>query len=531
MTRNLLEHNWLTLVSHHGSTNQATPTGISDQSIRDLSAPRADFKGAMYQFLIALLQTTCTPDDRKGWLEWWNHPPTANELKQAFVPYREAFVLDSAKGRPAFMQDLNMLDGEPKNISALLIEAPGGKTLRDNLDHFVKRGSIEELSPWWAAVALFTLQINAPSGGVGHRVSLRGGGPLTTLVLPPEDNSHDTLWHRLWLNILTREELSKLPGNLQLTDSAAIFPWLAKTRTSEKKGMETWPEQVHPLQMYWCMPRRIRLDWDHLERGNCDMDGKPSNELLTGFHTKNYGINYSGSWEHPLTPYVIEADKESLSIKGQPGGLGYRHWLGLVLDDRVGKQLKVPATVVRAWRKRYDWLDRGTFEPRLWAFGYDMDNMKARCWYEAVMPIFNLDNDTQREDIHVNALKMVHAAGDALKTLKSALKAAWFKRPKDAKGDISFIDANFWSATEPAFYNLLRQQVECIKANDGDKARALLAQWRSELEQNATNLFDQYALSNLNEDGDLRRVVLARDGKSGLLHYLRGSKILKQLAV
>jgi CRISPR system Cascade subunit CasA len=129
-----------------------------------------------------------------------------------------------------------------------------------------------------------------------------------------------------------------------------------------------------------------------------------------------------------------------------------------------------------------------------------------------------------------HAQKMVHAAGDALKTLKSALKAAWFKRPKEAKGDISFIDANFWSTTEPAFYDLLRRQVVAIKQVDEEKQKALLTQWRYEIERRATTLFDQYALSSLNEDGDLRRVVLARDGKGGLIHYLRGSKILKQLA-
>jgi CRISPR system Cascade subunit CasA len=530
MERNLLEASWLTTTSHNGHISHIPVNGISDKSICGIAAPRADFKGALYQFLIGLLQTACTPSDRKAWLKWWNEPPGPNELEQAFAHLQEAFALDADNGKPAFMQDLNLPEGEEKGIAALLIEAPGGKTLRDNQDHFIKRGTVEKMSPWWAAMALFTLQINAPSGGVGHRVSLRGGGPLTTLVLPPERSDYDTLWHRLWLNVLTRDEVAKLPGNPELTDMSAIFPWLAKTRTSEKKGMETWPEQVHPMQTFWCMPRRIHLDWEDTKGGFCDIDGEPAEQVLNHYHTRNYGINYSGSWEHPLTPYVLEADKESISIKGQPGGLGYRHWLGLVLGERTGKQRKVPATVARTWKIRCDWLDEGTFEPRLWAFGYDMDNMKARCWCEATMPLFNLDDEMQRNDIHDHAQKMVHAAGDALKTLKSALKAAWFKRPKEAKGDISFIDANFWSTTEPAFYDLLRRQVVAIKQVDEEKQKALLTQWRYEIERRATTLFDQYALSSLNEDGDLRRVVLARDGKGGLIHYLRGSKILKQLA-
>ncbi|MDE9520027.1 type I-E CRISPR-associated protein Cse1/CasA, partial [Xenorhabdus bovienii] len=85
-------------------------------------------------------------------------------------------------------------------ISGLLIEAPGANTLKLNTDHFIKRGQCEVVSPEMAAIALFTLQINAPAGGVGHRVGLRGGGPLTILVQP---QTLDTpLWHKLWLNIV-----------------------------------------------------------------------------------------------------------------------------------------------------------------------------------------------------------------------------------------------------------------------------------------------------------------------------------------
>ncbi|HHH38471.1 MAG TPA: type I-E CRISPR-associated protein Cse1/CasA, partial [Sedimenticola sp.] len=348
---NLLTDDWLRVIGADGRILPLSPPRIGSGEIRDLHAPRADFRGALYQFLIGLLQTACTPENRKAWLAWWRTPPSTDELKKRFAPFLDAFELISENGRPAFMQDLDMPDGEPKQIATLLIDAPGGKTLRDNLDHFVKRGTVEKISPHWAATALFTLQINAPSGGVGHRVSLRGGGPLTTLVLPPEGGDRDTLWHRLWLNVLTGEELARLPGNGALKNQSAIFPWLATTRTSGKKGSETWPEQVHPLQVFWCMPRRIRLDAPDREGGICDLDGRPATALLHGYRTRNHGINYAGSWEHPLTPYVREAGKENLTIKGQPGGLGYRHWLGLVVEESAGKQHRVPATVVRAWQQ------------------------------------------------------------------------------------------------------------------------------------------------------------------------------------
>ena len=523
---NLLKQKWINVSLRDKEQNAIAVSELGCEEIIDLNAPRADFRGALYQFLIGLLQTAFAPENLKEWRHWWREPPDAETLEKVFAPYESAFNVFSSVGEPAFMQDLTLDEGEQKEIAALFIDAPGGKTLRDNQDHFVKRGGIEKLSPEMSALALFTLQINAPSGGVGHRVSVRGGGPLTTLVLPPESSDGDCLWRRLWLNVLTLDELARLPGDHENNAMGKIFPWMAPTRTSEKKGMETYPEQAHPLQAYWSMPRRMRLQPSD-QQGRCDLTGQPATSLVDGYFTKNYGINYAGHWQHPLTPYVLEADKEPLSIKAQPGGLGYRHWLGLAVTAQQGRLTRSPALIVRSYDERQQRIPELDFSPRLWAFGYDMDNMKARCWYEAEMPLFNLDQEA-REDIAELAKKMIEAATDALKTLKSALKSAWFDRPKDAKGDMSFIDANFWSATESSFYRLLQQLVEQI--DDEDAIDTLLKEWASTLKNQARKLFDQYALSSLNEDGDLKRVVQARDGKKGLNHYLNGSRALKNLA-
>ena len=524
---NLLTDAWLSARWRDGAEKMISLKDIGDKNLVDIIAPRADLRGAIYQLLIGLLQTAFAPKGRKGWLKYWREPPGKDELNKAFKPFHGAFDLNAPFGSPTFMQDFELSEGEEKDIAALLIESPGGKTIKDNQDHFIKRGGVEAMSPWSAALALFTLQINAPSGGVGHRVSLRGGGPLTTLILPPEGTKYDTLWHRLWMNVLTEEEFSTLPGNHDLTGMEAILPWMGRTRTSEKKGMETLPDHAHPLQVYWSMPRRIRLHFS-AEAGRDGLTGESSEQLVRHFMAKNYGINYAGSWVHPLTPYVFESGKEPLSIKGQPGGLGYRHWLGLVVEGKKGKLTRSPATVVQHYYKtRNQWIGGADFHPRLWAFGFDMDNMKARCWYEVEMPLFNLEQ-AQREDVADCAGKMIGAAVDVLKTLKSSLKKAWFKRPSDAKGDLSFIDANFWSATEPAFYLLLHDLMQSL--DDEDQIGVILSQWRNTLKQTAVELFDRYVLSSLNEDGDLKRIVNAREGKGGLQHYLNGSKALKALA-
>ncbi|PID49825.1 MAG: type I-E CRISPR-associated protein Cse1/CasA [Proteobacteria bacterium] len=544
MIRNLLKDQWLVVKNQQVINDSLIKVSqIGDQTITDLYAPRADFRGALYQLLIGLLQTSFAPQDRKEWLQYWKSPPTSHELEVAFKPFVEAFNLNTASGKPAFMQDLQLNDGVVSPVSSLFIEAPGGNTLKLNQDLFVKRGKLEQISPYWAAIALFTLQINAPSGGQGHRVSLRGGGPLTTLLLPSESREFNTLWHKLWLNVLIQNEIVGLPGNDTLNDLPFIFPWMGEARLSKGKGSETYPEHASPLQVYWSMPRRIRLDWLD-DNGVCDVSGELSDSLVKTYRTQNYGINYAGSWTHPLTPYVFERNKEPYSIKAQPGGLGYRHWLELAVVNQEGNKTRASAFVVKKYREsRYKWLERTykeagipfTLEPRLWVFGYDMDNMKACCWYEAIMPVFNLEDD-QRDDLQFIAKLMIQAATDVVSTLKSALKIAWFRDPKNDPAAKKFteraivIDSNFWSVTEPHFYHLLSQQVAALKDSNKQAVKKYLLEWRYYLRKTVYELFEQYTLSSSNVDGDYQRIIKARDGKGGLSHYLNGSKALKRLA-
>ncbi len=524
--RNLLTDRWLSVRLADGSRDKIRLNEIGRKDVVDLVAPRADFRGALYQLLIGLLQTAFAQSGRREWKSRWETPPDASTLTEAFAPFVPAFYIDAPVGTPAFMQDLELVEGEQKPVSSLLIDAPGGNTIKKNQDIFVKRGGVGALSVDMAALALFTLQINAPSGGQGHRVSLRGGGPLTTLILPPEGARYGTLWHRLWLNVMTLDEFTSLPGDHRKTDLDAIFPWMATTPTSEKPGTEIFPQQVNPLQAFWSMPRRIRL---HFEAGAsvCDVSGEQVGVKVAHYATRNFGINYAGSWMHPLTPYALEEGQEPRSIKAQPGGLGYRDWLGLIVPGQKGKSIREPAAVVQRYSDRRNWIEDADFHPRLWAFGYDTDNMKARCWYETEMPFFNLESE-QRDDVAGYVQKMIDGAESALWTLKSSLKKAWFDRPADAKGDMSFVDANFWSATEIEFYRLLGNIISHLEVEE--RIDALLENWRQILRDQAQTIFDQYALSSFNEDGDLKRAVLARDGKKGLLHYLDKDKAIRVLS-
>ncbi|MEE4356836.1 MAG: type I-E CRISPR-associated protein Cse1/CasA [Desulfococcaceae bacterium] len=503
---NLIHDNWISVI-RKGGKEKIAPWQISEADITDITAPRPDFKGALFQFLIGLLQTACPPEDTDEWKDWWDEPPEGGELKKQFEKFSHAFEPDT--DGPAFMQDSDLPDGENKAVAALLIEAPGGKTQKDNLDHFIKRDMVNAVCPHCAVMALFTLQTNAPSGGVGHRVGLRGGGPLTTLVMPDEDGKEESsLWKKLWLNILPKEETEYLSGNPKLKKDEDIFPWLAPTRTSEKKsGQDTLPTHAHPLQMYWGMPRRIRLDFSDTLSGTCDLCGESGDRLLKQFRTKNYGINYNGPWEHPLSPHNrSDPKKPPLPMHGQKGGISYRHWLGLVVNTENSKMQ--PAMILHHYYEDKQDEITEVRQARLWAFGYDMDNMKARCWYESLMPVYPV-SEKQRDVIGKQAEKFIETAEKIAGNTRTAVKKAWFDRPGDAKGDFSFIDKSFWQNTEAAFYECIREVIEQADGME-EKTDDIKEKWAKTLFTQSLTLFDQWVLSGSAEEKDMKRVIESR---------------------
>ena len=516
---NLITDKWIPVLRQDGP-DKIAPCQIVEPENRviEINAPRPDFQGALYQFLIGLLQTAFAPEDEEEWQEYWEEIPDPEKLKKALDDEKilKAFELYNPDG-PAFMQDYNLPELAKTKISSLLIDAPGGKTLKDNLDHFVKRDQISGLCESCAAIALFALQINAPSGGVGHRVGLRGGGPLTTLVVPSKTDA--CLWHKIWLNVLNKEEF---PGSG--TIDASVMPWLGPTRTSETNGVATTPNDVHALQMYWGMPRRIRLE-PNAASGTCDVCGSHAKSLYKSYKTKNYGTNYGGAWVHPLTPYRFDENHENppISMKGQQGGLGYRYWLSLAFQDsETGFKA---ATVVGFFNNERGPGFLGSQAASLWCFGYDMDNMKARCWYDTRFPLFLLD-DNQRENLVFWAGELIGTAREVVKILRSALKSAWFKRPGDVKGDMSNIDRQFWETTEPKFFELLDNMAK-LPGEIRMAPPEIYLTWFKTLEKAMFELFEKATLYNNPEDYNLKRIIQAKEYLSKKFYKNKAIKDIK----
>lgn len=475
---NLICDAWIPVRKKNGAKIKIAPWQITEgigttDEIIELAAPRPDFNGALIQFLIGLLQTTCAPQNIDEWRKWLNNPPTADELKKKFEPVAYAFNLDGEG--PRFMQDLTLEKDGPseQDISTLLIDAPGANTITLNKDHFNKRGFVSFICENCVASVLYTLQINAPSGGPGHRVGLRGGGPLTTVVLA------DSLWHIIWLNIIEDIEFLSL-ANIKSKRDSDKFPWLAPTKTSEKNESIT-SQEVHPAHLFWSMPKRIRLSQSTHGEASCDICGDLAKGYKT-FYIKNYGFNYIGVWHYPLTPIYYNKKGEVLPVH-QKEKIGYKHWLGFVQGKT--KDGHEPALIVNKT------LNRCNSDFRIWAFGYDMHNMKARCWYEGVVPVLIIEKQ-YRGTYEYYIKNMIDIADEIANSLSWYIRAALYnvKIKSNKKKNFDFVKTIFWEETEVKFYELLGVLRDFIRTHSGDIPEQILNDWLKHIGEKAEKIFD-----------------------------------------
>lgn len=500
---NLIDDPWLPVITRDGHRVKINLAQISDPNIAELDLPRLDFQGGAYLLLIGLMQTVFAPNDIDDWLDSYEAPPSVDELQIAFDSVRHAFFVDDdSEGNGArFMQDLDPLQDikSVNSIDGLLIEAPGGNTLKYNKDFFIKRGLVNQLSLPMAALALFTLQINAPSGGQGHRTGLRGGGPMTTLIRPSHDDS--TLWQKLWLNVINRADFEYPDPNLH---DGSVFPWLAATRVSDKSGEPIYSQDVHPLHVYWAMPRRIRLVIDDASADTKvpikpidDLTGAYCDQIVSHYRTQNYGHNYEGDWSpHPITPYRFNPKKPEetpFSIKAQPGGINYKLWHMLTFTGKDSSSGFMRARVLdnaQAIQRR----SRGKISAkRLWAFSYDMDNMKARGFYSKELPIYHIQLKDQTQLL--NTVLELHTLTDGIvRQLRESIKKGWLseRQAKDTNGDMSNIDAMFWQRSEPLFF----AAIDDAAHHSGKLTNDAGTRWLNRINKLTEQIFEEQVLSS-----------------------------------
>jgi len=506
---NLIREDWLPVRRADGRCDRITPSGIvadlENNPVLAVDWPRADFNGAALEFLIGLLATAFPPKNRNEWLERWENPPAPADLDQAFE--RVAFAFDLDGDNPRFMQEFGDLEsGFNREIAALLIEQPGQQTIERNADHFVKHGITWAISRASAAIGLYTLQTYSPAGGRGYLTSIRGGGPLTTLVAADPRDGKSSLWQLLWSNV------SQAAGPEWNTNPASVFPWLATSRTSQNFPVMT-PKHGHPLQAFWGMPRRIRLIFEEANGRSCDLGGPNDDVLAVGWKTEQYGIKYEG-WIHPLSPYVRWKPNElPKAVKASSGNMRYRHWLGMAQEDQDNNGFT--AQCVKVFRNERAQLVN-IAGIRLIAFGYDMDKMKARCWCQREMPIPNV-SDINRETFDEQVAQIIWAADMTADMIHMAVKGAIFPQSVGTRAGFALQIDRLWRDTEFQFFDLLNELAKGEPYNP-----VLLENWLTTLRNTALAAFDAVVSNKGHGSGAWTRLAETR---KSLARELNGKDI------
>ena len=380
---NLLTDTVIPVVRQDGSHDTISVSQLAETAnpVMQLAWPRSDLRNATMEFLIGVMTTALNPTSELAWKYHMENRLSVSELKDKLASLVPFFNLDGSG--PRFMQDHDPhMTGTFNPISSILIDTPGENTKKNNADVFIKREENDFFGPAAAGFALYALQTFAPSGGQGNRTGYRGGGPLTTIVYPRDAD----LLATLLANISTHPKI-------KAADYPLIFPWLAPTITSEKGKAPL--KHIHKLQVYFAMPRRIRLEFAN-QTGSCAITGEQTNRGVVGWTQKNYGVDYIHckiAHQHPLTPH-FDCKNQLLAVHAKLDNSGWDDYLGLVVNDTSAK--RSPASNVAAYRK----LSNAPIA-RLHASGYAMDNMKVLDYVEQDMPLPGyLDAQDQEEFWH-----------------------------------------------------------------------------------------------------------------------------------
>ena len=457
---NLITDPWIPVVREFGVQDVIRPDQIAEPDVHRFNWPRADLNLACHELLIGLVYLACPPVKKSQRDEFHE----AEFLRSSFAPLAQAFEL--LGDGPRFLQDFEALEGSPNAPDMLFIDSAGENTAKKNADVFVHRDRYPVLPLPLAAMALYTLQAFAPSGGRGNRTSMRGGGPMVTLIKPRRPG----LWPLIWANV---------PCGVPLDPNALVsLPWMRPTVTSEKGQTVTSDTDVMAgpaPEMFFGQPRRLRLVGDA--------------SGVTGVIQRPYGTNY-GQWVHHLSPYYRDSKGQLLPMHPKPGPFGYRNWRGVLLKDDKRRQ--------SVSLKEYP---TGPNDPPadLIVAGWAMEKWTPLDFLWSEQPIFQLDSDA--EDA---AIAMVEAAEKAAFALAVTLRTAM------GENDIT---SGVADTARRAFFLQTQEFFERRVGNLSKGQTPDHVGWLGDLSRVAMSLFDAQVLPGLSQLQDSRRTKAVDERK------------------
>ena len=492
---NLITDHWIPVRLRDGTRRLIAPWEIRHEDIVFPDWPRPDFNLACLELLIGLVYLTSPPDSDRG----RRRPPSEKELKSKMINYAHAFNLQGKP--PLFLQDYNYISEKSKKPDMLFIDSAGEESVKKNTDVMTHRDRYPGLDPEMAAMALYTLQSFAPAGGSGNQTSMRGGGPLVTLV-KPEDA---TLWDIIWMNMPTG---APWPPQ-QLED---VLPWMRKLSKDDSKSRDDpmiTDTRCNP-EVFFGQPRRLQLVFDQAG-------------MVIGIKQQKGGNNYkSERWRHPLSPYYYRKDKKVLPQHPRPGRLTYASWPGIAIDDEKGERAEVV--------KRYE---RSGDKANLLIGGWVMKNMSPQDFQWIEVPLWHLDKEKKKK-----AIALIRAGVKSADALGKAILFTKVKKgnepSKKLTKNVKELLKKFKKSGEPFkevfFGDTERRLIKLIsEINGSSRSYPEIAQeWLSYLHDKAMALFDQtVSIRMLSLGGKERQAVF--DARKKLLRDMKNVGLVLDL--
>ena len=506
MTFNLLMDPFLPVRTRSGDTRTLALTELpfAEDAIEP-DWPRADFNSAAMELLIGIAALAMQPRNIDDWAQVWENGPNQWEARlQALEP---AFDLLGHGAR--FLQEQGGLDGKAVPIEALLIDSPGANGKKKNSDLLTHRDRYVQLGLPAAAMAVYTLQAYAPAGGAGHHTSMRGGGPLSTLVIPQADLPVP-LWRKVWANV---------PNTTPVRHLEHVCHWLKPGVVPGKicQGHELF----HDLHAFFGMPRRLSLIESE---GCCALTGQEG-RTISAFFQKPRGIDY-GFWVHPLTPYKrLRKDTEPFSAKPTSARFRAAEWVLAALDNPPLRQRA--RTVTEAERSRIPYLRQGinASPPRLRVSGWNMKNMEATDWLVAEEPLYYTGDSERDAGLSIIAKTLASAVDEAAGRTVIATKIALFGpvNPDVGRGVLADVRETVLNAGDSVFHEWMR------RAFAGTDRSELLRSWSEHLRKAAFDAFDRATPIPIADPQKARRILFARRHLAKQFDQNTTANALKQL--
>jgi hypothetical protein len=166
----------------------------------------------------------------------------------------------------------------------------------------------------------------------------------------------------------------------------------------------------------------------------------------------------------------------------------------------------VPARTISTFNERR--AERvGRLQYSLRAFGFDVTNAKVRSWIDTRLPGFAEPEPDRLQSISALIASLTDATELAAYTLQRVVTEAVYGGSEAPPGDLSFLKASLWGATEAPFYESVFTFLESESAATDSGIRR---DFQRILRTNAEQIYDLHVDPGFSQPEAVRRHVVAR---------------------